>query len=157
MTAGRGDDDPGVLGWVGVALVTASAAVAAWLEALLVPLYFGRTATVVPVAVVFALASNWYLPRLARSLVPRTVAAVLPFLAWLAVIFLLAAGARPEGDVILPGGGAVEYVGYGVMFGGALVGVLSIVFSAPPPQPRSPGPRPQPPRPKPSQPSGSSR
>lgn len=127
---------PGALGWLGVLLVTVCGAAAAWLEALLVPLYLDDT--LVPVTIAFTLATSWFLPRLARSLVPSTIAAVLPFVAWLAVIFVLAAGSRPEGDVILPGGGAVEYVGYAVMFGGALVGVLSIVFSTPPPAPRRP-------------------
>ncbi|SHH47382.1 hypothetical protein SAMN05443575_3944 [Jatrophihabitans endophyticus] len=137
---GSGDAAPELhpaLAWTGVALVTASGAAAAWLESLLVPYYVG--AALVPVTILLALASNWVLPRLARALVPRTVAAVLPFVAWLAVVFFVAAGGRPEGDVILPGGSAVEYVGYAVMLGGALVGTLSVVTSAPPPQRRPRG------------------
>lgn len=118
-----------VLGWFGVALLTVCGGAAAWLESLLVPYYVGSV--LVPVSIVLSLASNWFLPRMARALVASTLAAVLPFLAWLAVIFLLAASGRPEGDVILPGGGAVEYIGYGVMFGGALVGTISIISGAP--------------------------
>lgn len=125
-------DVPISLAWAGVALVTVSGAFAAWLESLLVPYYVGSV--VVPFCIVFALASNWFLPRLARALIPSVVAAALPFAAWLAVVLFVSASSRPEGDVILPGGGAVEYVGYGLMLAGALVGTISIVTSTPGPE-----------------------
>ncbi|MDQ2796819.1 MAG: hypothetical protein M3Y06_06605 [Actinomycetota bacterium] len=120
-----------VIAWLGVAVVVGVGVLAGVLECELVPLYVGGT--VFPIAVVGALVSNIVLPRMARSLVPTTVAAVLPFLGWLAVIIVFGAGSRPEGDVILPGGGALAYVSYGVMLGGALAGMVSIVTSAPPP------------------------
>lgn len=122
------------LAWFGVVLLTLCGAASAWLEALFVPYYVGGT--LLPVTIAATVLGNWVLPRLARTLVPSTIAAVLPFVAWLAVIFLFAAAGRPEGDVILPGGGGVEYVGYAVMLGGALVATISIVASAPPPAPR---------------------
>jgi hypothetical protein len=122
-----------VIDWLGVVLVCATAALAGLLELFLVPLYAG--ATLVPVAVLFAVASNVFLPRLGRALVPTTAAAVLPFAAWLVVVLVVGWYARPEGDVVLPGGGAVEWVGLGVSLGGALAGTVTVVLSAPRPQP----------------------
>jgi hypothetical protein len=90
-----------------------------------VPLYAG--ASLVPVTVLFAIGGNLALPRLARGLLDSTVAAAAPFLAWLVVVIGIGLTPRPEGDVILPGGGkGVEWVGYGVLLGGALAGTLSV-------------------------------
>jgi hypothetical protein len=131
---------PGLLEWLGVFGLCLCGALAALLEALLVPLYAGSV--VVPIAVVLALATNIILPRLAVTLVPRPVAAALPFVAWLIVIIAFGVVTRPEGDVILPGAPkALEYVTYGVLLGGALAGAVSVVTAAPPPRPRPrPGP-----------------
>lgn len=117
------------LGWFGVALVTVSGAFAGWIEALLVPYYIGSA--IVPITLVFAIAGNWYLPRLSRTLVPKTAAAVLPFVAWLLVVLLIASATRPEGDVILPGGDTDKYVSYGLLLLGGLAGIVSIVLSVP--------------------------
>lgn len=117
--------------WFGVAMVCLCAAASAVLEALLVPLYAGGV--VFPIAVVFALAGNIVLPRLALVFVPRTLACVLPFVSWLVVIVVFGISARPEGDVILPGGGTLQYVSYGVMLGGALAGTISVVTATPTP------------------------
>ena len=123
---------PAALDWAGVALICAVAALAAVLEALFVPFYIDSV--IAPFAVLGALVSNAVLPRMARTLVPTTLAATLPFLAWLAVIVGFGVIARPEGDVILPGApGSVEAVVYGVLLGGALAGTVSVVTSAPPP------------------------
>ncbi|MGI8677151.1 MAG: hypothetical protein ACR2LX_00400 [Jatrophihabitans sp.] len=119
------------LAWLGVAVIVVVSVLAGLLECELVPLYVGGV--VFPIAVAAALVSNIVLPRMARSLVPSTLAAVLPFLGWLAVIIAFGAASRPEGDVILPGGGPLAYVSYGVMLGGALAGTLSIVLSVPAP------------------------
>jgi hypothetical protein len=128
---------PGLLDWAGVVLVCLVAALAAILEALYVPFYIGTT--IAPFAVLAALISNAVLPRMARSLVPTTVAAALPFVAWLVVMIGFGVMARPEGDVILPGApGTVEAVVYGVLLGGALAGTVSVMTSAPPPPPRRP-------------------
>ena len=69
---------------IGVVVVALCAALAALLEALLVPFYLGSV--IFPIAVVLAVASNFALPRLARALVPSTAAAAAPFLAWLVVM-----------------------------------------------------------------------
>ena len=127
----------GLLDWAGIALICGVAVLAAVLEALFVPFYIGTVIT--PVAVLGALVSNAVLPRMARALVPTTLAAALPFLSWLVVIVGFGVLARPEGDVILPGApGEVEAVVYGVLLGGALAGTVSVVTSAPPPVRRTP-------------------
>lgn len=138
MTAPPEEQRPaGALEWAGVALLCVCGVLAAIIEALLVPLYAGSV--VVPIAVVAALVTNVAFPRMARALVPSTTAAVLPFVAWLIVIVVFGIVARPEGDVILPGGtGAVHWVSYGVMLGGALAGTVTVIVSAPPPAPRAP-------------------
>lgn len=117
-----------VLAWLGVALVCGCALLAGLLESLLTPLYSGGH--LVPVAVLFAIASNVVLPRMARTFVPTLLGTALPFVAWLVVLVGFGILARPEGDVILPGGD-VQYVSYGVMLGGALAGVITVVTSAP--------------------------
>lgn len=130
-----GDHMPPGLAWAGVVVLTLCGAASAWLECLLVPLYLGSV--IVPIAVAFALVGNWALPRMARTLVPTTLASVLPFLGWLAIVLVFGVNGQPEGDVILPGGGgALQYTAYGVMLGGALAGTISVVTSAPPPPPR---------------------
>lgn len=126
---------PAALEWAGVALLALTGALAGLLETLLVPLYAGSV--IVPVSVVLAIVSNMVLPRLARALVPRTSAAIAPFLTWLVVVVLFGVLARPEGDVVLPGSPAsVQYVVYGVIFGGALAGTATLVMMTPPPPSR---------------------
>jgi hypothetical protein len=126
------------LGWVGVVLLCAAAMLAALLEMLLVPVYIGST--VAPVAVIFALASNVALPLLARSLLGRTLAVGLPFLAWLVVIIGVGLVPRPEGDVVLPGGDPLQFVSYGVVFGGALAGAVTVLSAGTPRRPGRRGP-----------------
>jgi predicted PurR-regulated permease PerM len=127
---------PAAADWAGVALLMLAGALAGLLETLLVPLYAGSV--VLPVSVVLAIASNVLLPRLARALVPRTAVAIAPFLTWLVVVILFGVLARPEGDVVLPGSPAsVQYVTYGVVFGGALAGTATLVMMTPPPPSRN--------------------
>jgi hypothetical protein len=124
---------------VGVALVVGSAALSAFIEALLVPLYAGRY--IVPIAVVLAVVGNVVFPRLARQLVPTTLATVLPLIAWLVIMIGFGVYTRPEGDVILPGAPtAAEWVTYGVLLGGAVAGTVTIVMTMPPPNQGKPGP-----------------
>lgn len=118
-------------GWAGVVLVCLCAALAALVEALLVPLYAGKI--VVPVAVVLAVVGNTLFPRMARTLVPRTGASIAPLFVWVLVMLGFLYG-RPEGDVAFPGQPAgAEWVFYGTLFGGALVGIVAVSMSAPPP------------------------
>jgi hypothetical protein len=120
--------------WAGVLVVCGCAVLAGLLELFLVPLYSGST--LVPVTVLLAVASNVLLPRLSRALVPSTIAAVLPFLLWLVVIFAIGLSPRPEGDVVLPGGGGVQWVSYGVVVGGFVAGVVTVVQTASSPRSR---------------------
>jgi hypothetical protein len=119
---------PGVTGWLALLLLCLSAALAGLLEAVFVPLYAGSS--LVPVAVVAAVATNVALPLLARSVLPTMVGVAAPFLVWLVVLVGFGVVARPEGDVILPGGDA-QWVSYGVLLGGALAGTLTVVSYGP--------------------------
>ncbi len=120
-------DTTNALDWLGVAVLTATGALSALMETLLVPFYVGTV--VVPIAVVMALVGNVALPLLVRSIVPRTFAAAAPFVAWLIVVVGFGVFARPEGDVILPGNGpgGVVFVSYGVLLGGTLAGAVTLV------------------------------
>ena len=119
-----------VLDAAGLVALCASAALAALIEMMLVPLYAG--ATIVPIAAVLAVVGNVVLPRLANVLVPSGLATAAPFVVWLLVVFAVGLTTRPEGDVILPGGGgAVQWNGYAVVFGGAVAGVLTVVLRVP--------------------------
>ncbi len=118
----------GIAAWVAVVLICLSAALAGMLQALLVPLYAGST--LIPVAVLAALASNIALPLLARTVVPTTAGLALPFVSWLVVVIGFGVLGRPEGDIVLPGGDP-QWVAYGVLLGGALAGTVTVVASAP--------------------------
>lgn len=120
------------LDWAGVVLLTVTGVLSALVEALLVPLYAGTV--VVPIAVLMAIVTNSVLPRLARTLVPRTFAGAAPFVAWLVVVVWFGALSRPEGDVILPGAGpgGVVLVTYGVLLGGTLAGAVTLVVMSGP-------------------------
>lgn len=120
---------------LGLVLLMACAALAALLELSLVGLYAGGL--LVPVAVPFALAGNWILPRLARSLFDRTAAMFAVFAAWLVPIAILALTPRPEGDVYVLGNSAMQYVFYGTFFGGIIVGIVTLVTCAPVPAARA--------------------
>jgi hypothetical protein len=128
--AGDGADGGTAIDWIGVAVLTLCGALAALLESLLVPLYLGST--IFPIAILFTIASNVVLPRLALALVPRMAAALAPFLGWLVVVVGFGAIGRPEGDVILPGApGSLSFVTYGVLLGGAFAGVATVVWFSP--------------------------
>lgn len=133
---GRGVDPAAV---VGLVVLCAAAILAGLVAALLVPVYIGSTPA--PVSVALAVATNVVFPRVGYRIVPRVLAAVAPFVCWLVVVFVFGVTARPEGDVILPGG-SLQWVSYGVLLGGALAGTLSIVFVTPPRAGRGAGSRP---------------
>lgn len=115
------------LALAGIVLVCAAAVLAAALELFLVPLRDGST--LAPVSVLFAAVSNIVLPRLGRSFADRTGAMVAPFLAWLVPMVLLALTARPEGDVIIPGGGGEQWVYYLALLAGGVAGMVTVATS----------------------------
>lgn len=118
------DPLPGWLGWSFVALMGGAGVLAAVVEVLLIPLYVGSVP--VPVAVMLAIGLNVVLPWLSYDAVRRPVAAMLPVAAWLVVAFVLISAPGGDGDVLGPGGD-LTWVTYGVLFGGALAGAVSVV------------------------------
>jgi hypothetical protein len=109
----------------GVLLFMLIAVLAAAVTLLLVPL---RAGTVfVPISVLLAVATNLILPPLARELVDRTAAAVLPPLVWFATLVVLA-GSRPEGDVLVPGGKDYEGLAW-VFYGAVLAGIVAAAYA----------------------------
>ncbi|HEU5005912.1 MAG TPA: hypothetical protein VFT67_03015 [Jatrophihabitantaceae bacterium] len=115
------------LALAGIVLLCAAGILAAGLELFLVPLRDGTTP--VPVSVLFAAVSNIVLPRLGRSFADRTGAMVAPFLAWLVPMVLLALTARPEGDVIISGGGSDQWVYYLALLAGGIAGMVTVATS----------------------------
>jgi hypothetical protein len=93
-------------------------------EVLLVPTRWGSH--LLPIAPVLALGSNVGLPLLSRQLTGTVRSALPPVVGWLLAAFVLAS-TRPEGDVLLPAGDTA-WVSYGVLFGGALAGLATLVL-----------------------------
>jgi len=94
-------------------------------EVLLVPTRWGST--LLPIAPVLAVASNVSLPLICRRLTSTTRSALPPVVGWLVAAFALAS-TRPEGDVLLPAGDTA-WVSYGVLFGGALAAMATLVLA----------------------------
>lgn len=118
-----------ILDRFGVLLLCGCAVLAGVLEVLFVPLHAGRA--LVPVSVLFAVLGNVAFPRLARNLIDSTGAILAPFLVWLLAVLILAMTPRPEGDVLVSGAGGEQWVFYGVLLGGSIVGTVSVVLSRP--------------------------
>ncbi|SOD75117.1 hypothetical protein SAMN05892883_4322 [Jatrophihabitans sp. GAS493] len=108
---------------VGLVLIVIAAATTALIEVLLVPLYIG--ATIFPITILLAVASNIGLPILARRTVNSVVAAALPVVVWILVV-LRASQTGPGGDVLLPGSGALGVVSIVLMLSGLTAGVLTV-------------------------------
>lgn len=108
------------LGWALVALV-----VGGWLalaEVFWLPL---RVAGVlVPVSIAVAVVGNLVLPAAAFRLSGSRLVALLPVVAWL-VVALGAMVRRPEGDLVMTGGGATGVVNLAFL----MIGVLAAAFS----------------------------
>ncbi|MEO8888639.1 MAG: hypothetical protein ABI301_01650 [Jatrophihabitantaceae bacterium] len=132
---------------VGILVLCAVGVLSAVLDVLLIPLRSGRV--LIPVAVVLALAGNLVLPRAARIFLDTTGAMVSVFLAWLLPVLVLSLLPRPEGDVLVSGGGGDQWVFYGVLLGGAVAGTATIVLHGAPRPPIPPPPIPPPPIPPP--------
>ena len=131
----RAPEQPvGVVDWVGVVLLIGCAALLAALEVFLVSLYAGSV--VMPVSVGLAIVGNVALPRLAFGLTGSIIAAGAPFVTWLVVIFTLGLLPRPEGDIIVPGAGAPEYVYFATLFGGVIAAAVTLVVCATPAMPK---------------------
>lgn len=112
---------------LGVALFCGCAALAALLEVLLVTWHIGSWSA--PISILAAVAGNILLPVLAWRFAGSVAAAALPVVVWLVVVIVLSMG-RPEGDVLLPGGGSDAIVSYGTLLGGMGAGVATIAVLA---------------------------
>jgi hypothetical protein len=108
------------VGWGLTAVV-----VATWLalvEVFWLPLRVGGV--LVPVSVVVAVVGNLLLPAAALRWSGSRLVAVLPALAWL-VVAVGAMVRRPEGDLVMTGGGATGVVNLAFL----MIGVLAAAFS----------------------------
>jgi hypothetical protein len=121
----------------GAALLVAG--LAAWLalvEVFWLPL---RVAGVlVPVSVVAAVAGNLLLVPLAARLTGSRVLAALPALVWLTVA-VAASIRRPEGDLVITGGGFSGFVNLAFLLLGVVAAAFAVgrVLAAPVSRPRS--------------------
>jgi hypothetical protein len=106
----------------GGVLVVAAAVWLAVVEVFWLPLRVG--VVLVPLSVVVAVVANLLLPRLALRLSAARLAAALTGVAWLVVVV---AGMirRPEGDLLITGGGATGVVNLAFL----LLGVLAAAFA----------------------------
>jgi hypothetical protein len=108
------------VGWGLVAV-----AVAFWLalvEVFWLPLRVGGV--LFPLSVVVAVVGNLLLPAAARRLSGSKLVGVLPVVAWL-VVAVSAMVRRPEGDLVMTGGGATGTVNLAFL----MLGVLAAAFS----------------------------
>lgn len=120
---------------LGLAALVGCGILSALLEMFLIPLYSG--ASLVPITVVFAILGTVLLVWLGRELMGLSGWRLAPFAGWLVTIVVFSLYTRPEGDVIVPGGGGgLEWVGYGVVLGGALAGTVAAVLLSPSPDRR---------------------
>jgi hypothetical protein len=131
---------PGVLlGWALAAVV-----VAGWLalvEVFWLPLRIGLIP--VPLSVVAAVAGNLLLVSLAHRWSRSRVVAVLPAVVWV-LVALAASMPRPEGDLLIIGGGRAGYVNLAFLLLGVVAAALAVgqVFSRPGRRRRHPASRP---------------
>lgn len=107
---------------LGYLLFALAGAMTAVIEVLLVPSRIGQS--LVPLAPLLAVLSNIALPAISRGLTDTMASAVPPVAGWLVATFVLA-GARPEGDVLLPAGDA-SYISYSLLGFGLLAGGITI-------------------------------
>jgi len=116
---------------VGAALlVTALAAWLALVEVFWLPLRVSGVP--VPVSVVAAVVGNLLLVGLAARLTGSRLAAVLPAVVWL-VIAVAASLRRPEGDLLLVGGGVLGYLSLAFLLAGVVAAAFAVgkVLAAP--------------------------
>ena len=112
---------------MGLAIYAVLGVLTAIFEVMFVPIRIGTV--LVPVAVVLAIGTNILLPYLSHQLANSVPAALPPVIAWIVSVAALSS-TRPEGDVLLPGGGGVQFVSYGVLLGGLLAGLLTVALIA---------------------------
>lgn len=117
----------GLADYLVLAIVCATAGLAGAIEVLLVPLYVGTV--ILPISVVLGMTTTFALPRLGLWLTRAVSGAVLPLATWLVVVLGLGFVARPEGDVLVEGGNAEQWVMFAMVVGAAVVGFATVVRS----------------------------
>jgi hypothetical protein len=110
-----------------LALVCATALLAGTIEVMLVPLYHG--ATVLPITVLLGMATTFALPRLGIWLTRTPSGGFLPLACWFVAVLGLAFIGRPEGDVLVEGGNAQQWVLFVLIIASAVVGFVTVVRS----------------------------
>lgn len=126
------------------AAVVVAAAWLALVEVFWLPLRLAGV--LVPVSVVAAVVGNLMLVALAQRLTGSRLVAVLPALVWVTVA-VAAMVRRPEGDVLLPGGGALGVVNLAFLLLGVTAAAFAVGRALGGPRTRptsSPRPRPAP-------------
>lgn len=117
---------PGVIGWVSLALVCASAVLCAVLELMFISqFYIGGQ--IIPVVIIAAVANNIGLPVLGHHAVRAPRGAILPVLFWLVTLLFLSIYQRPEGDVLVLSAYDQDLAFYGMLLFGGIAGFGSIV------------------------------
>ena len=113
--------------WALVGLISAVALLSGVLEVLLVPLYAGSV--LVPLSAVLAVLGNLALPRLGFATIRMPAGALIPVLSWLVPVLALVVIARPEGDILVAGGGAQQWNYYAMVLLGGGAGFGSFVMA----------------------------
>ena len=108
--------------WSGGVLTLVVAVWLATVEVFWLPLRMGGV--LLPISVVVAVVGNLLLPRLALRLSASRLVAALTGVAWLVVV-VAAMIRRPEGDLLITGGGATGVVNLAFL----MLGVLAAAFA----------------------------
>jgi len=108
--------------WSGGVLALVVAVWLAMVEVFWLPLRMGGV--LLPISVVVAVVGNLLLPRLALRLSGSRLVAALTGVAWLVVV-VAAMIRRPEGDLLITGGGATGVVNLAFL----MLGVLAAAFA----------------------------
>lgn len=119
---------PGLLEWLSFAFICASTVLSALLEVMFLSKFYVGT-VIVPVVIVAAVIGNLVLPRWGAEVLASGKGAVIPVVLWLLVVIVLTLYNRPEGDVFVLGNQGQQYAFYGLLFGGAIAGFVSIVLA----------------------------
>ena len=113
------------IAWVGTVLLGASALVFGALQVFLVPLRWGTE--LLGLSVVLAIVGNIALVWLARRGLDSAKAAVIVLGCWFVPVAGLAMVPRPEGDVLIPGGGTEQWVYAMTLLGGIVAGIVTLM------------------------------
>lgn len=98
------------------------------IEVLLTPLRWGTV--LVPVSVLLAVLGNVVLVGLARHGLGSNRIGLGVLAAWIVPVFVIGLLPRPEGDVIVPGGGGEQWVYFGTLFVGAAAGLAAQMWTS---------------------------